>query len=210
MKRTPARKKSAAKSKPAVPAARAVPAPSRPVRSFSRPAPGSPSPAKGAWHFPVRKPGERWYWLLKQEPTDFSFDDMWEPARTTNWNGVRNFAARNFLRDHMKVGDQALFYHSNADPSAVVGVVEIVREAYPDESALDGASPYHDPKATRDAPIWYQVGVRAIEKFARPVSLAEIKRLPGLGTMVLLHISQLSVQPVTAKEWDAITALGRA
>jgi predicted RNA-binding protein with PUA-like domain len=191
------------------PRGNAKPTPSRPARSFSRPVPGvSPRPT-GAWHFPARTPGECWYWLLKQEPTDFSFDDMWAPPRTTNWNGVRNYAARNFLRDHIKTGDRALFYHSSADPSAVVGVVEVLRDGYPDESALDKRSPYYDAKSTRAEPLWYQVDVRAIEKFEHPVSLAELKRVPELATLVLLHISQLSVQPVTAAEWDAIVRLAR-
>jgi predicted RNA-binding protein with PUA-like domain len=167
----------------------------------------SPAPA-GAWHFPERKPGERWYWLLKQEPTDFGFDDLWAaPNQTTNWNGVRNFAARNFMRDQMKVGDHAFFYHSMADPTAIVGVVEIVREAYPDESALDSTSPYYDEKSNAAEPVWVQVDVRAHERLRRPVTLAELRNTPALGTLVLMHISQLSVQPVTAAEWTRILAL---
>lgn len=180
----------------------------KPVRSFSTPL-VSPPP-KGAWHFPARKPGERWYWLLKQEPTDFGFDDLWAaPRRTTNWDGVRNFAARNFLRDHIQKGDHAFFYHSNADPSAIVGTVEVVRAAYPDASAFDRKSKYYDENATKADPIWYQVDVRATERFTRPVALAELKQVPSLGGLVLLHISQLSVQPVTAKEWETILKLAR-
>jgi predicted RNA-binding protein with PUA-like domain len=161
---------------------------------------------KSAWDFPPRKPGEKRYWLLKQEPTDFSFDDLWAaPKRTTNWEGVRNFSARNFLRDHIKTGDLAFFYHSNADPSAVVGIVEIVRDGYPDATAFDPKSPYYDADSDRAAPRWFQVDVRAIEKLQAPVSLADIKKIPALANMALLRISQLSVQPVTAREWDAIT-----
>ena len=206
MKRKSAKKKPTAKRKPL---AKPTSTLSRPARSFSRPVPGSSPRPRGAWHFPDRTPGERWYWLLKQEPTDFSFDDLWAPNRTTNWNGVRNFTARNFLRDHIKTGDRALFYHSNAHPSAIVGVVEVVRDGYPDESALDRTSKYHDPKSTCAEPVWCQVDVRAIEKFARPVSLEQLKGVPELGTLVLLHISQLSVQPVTVVEWDAIVRLAR-
>jgi predicted RNA-binding protein with PUA-like domain len=180
----------------------------KPPRSFSEPVPGSTTPPSGSWHFPSRNPGERWYWLLKQEPTDFSFDDLWAPSGTTNWNGVRNFTARNFLRDYIKTGDHALFYHSNADPSAAAGVVEVVCDGYPDDSALDPKSAYFDPKSSRENPLWYQVDVRAIQKFVRPVSLQKMKRVPALASLVLLHISQLSVQPVTPQEWKVITELG--
>jgi predicted RNA-binding protein with PUA-like domain len=193
-----------AKSKPAkAKPAKAKPAKSRAERSFSRPV-VSPAPS-GSWHFPERKPGDRFYWLLKQEPTDFSFDDLWaSPTRTTNWEGVRNFVARNFLRDHIKPGDHAFFYHSNAEPSAVVGIVEIVRDGYPDATAFDMTSDYYDPKSTPTDPSWFQVDVRAIERLPRAVSLAELKSDPDLAGLVLLHISQLSVQPVTKGEWEAV------
>jgi len=163
---------------------------------------------KPAWVFPPRKSGERRYWLLKQEPTDFSFDDLMSvPGRITNWDGVRNFAARNFLRDQIKTGDLAFFYHSNANPSAVVGVVEIVRDGYPDKTAFDPADSHFDPKSDPASPTWFQVDVRAIEAFPQPVALAEIKALKELAGMALLRISQLSVQPVTPAEWAAITRL---
>lgn len=198
----PARKAGGAKT------AKAKTARAKAERSFSRPL-VSPAPS-GSWHFPVRKPGERFYWLLKQEPTDFSFDDLWaSPTRTTNWEGVRNFVARNFLRDHIKPGDHAFFYHSNAEPSAVVGVVEIVRDGYPDATAFDKSSDYYDPRSTTADPAWFQVDVRAIEKLPRAVSLAELKSDPDLAGLVLLHISQLSVQPVTKSEWDAIVRRAR-
>jgi predicted RNA-binding protein with PUA-like domain len=121
---------------------------------------------------------------------------------------VRNFVARTFLRDHIRKGDLAFFYHSNADPSAVVGIVEVVSDGYPDSSALDPKSDYHDPKSTRENPIWYQVDVKAAQKLVRPVSLAEMRTVPELASLVLLHISQLSVQPVTEAEWKTIVALG--
>lgn len=178
------------------------------ARSFSVPVPGGTS--SGSWHFPPRKAGERWYWLLKQEPTDFGFDDLLKaPNRTTNWEGVRNFVARNFLRDHIKRGDYAFFYHSNANPSAAVGIVEIVRDGYPDTTAFDKKSKYYDKDSDKSAPKWFQVDVRAVERLTHPVSLAKIKTDPALASLVLLHISQLSVQPVTREEWDAIVALSK-
>jgi predicted RNA-binding protein with PUA-like domain len=164
-----------------------------------------------SWHFPPRKAGQPRYWLLKQEPTDFSFDDLMKaPGRTTNWNGVRNHVARNFMRDEMAVGDKGFFYHSNAEPSAVVGIVEIVKAAYPDATAFDRKTDYYDPKSTPDAPIWFQVDVRAVSRLPRDVSLAEIKAEPALASMVLLHISRLSVSPVTKSEWDAVLRLAGA
>lgn len=149
-------------------------------------------------------------WLLKQEPTDFSFDDLWTaPGRTTNWNGVRNYAARNYLRDQIKVGDLAFFYHSNANPSAVVGIVECVREGYPDETQFDPTSQYYDPDSTPDKPRWFQIDVRAVERLTGPVSITELRRDPALKSMALLRISQLSVQPVTPAEWKAVLTHAR-
>src|SRR5688572_10088151 len=159
----------------------------KPARSPSLPLSQSPS-----------EKGTARYWLLKQEPTDFSFDDLWAaPKRTTNWEGVRNFKARNYLRDEIKTGHRAFFYQSNANPSAVAGVVEIVRDGYPDATAFDKKSPYYDPESDRAKPRWFQVDVKAVEKLPRPVTLAEIKGEPTLAKMTLLRISQLSVQPVT-------------
>ncbi|HYV96226.1 MAG TPA: EVE domain-containing protein [Gemmatimonadaceae bacterium] len=158
-----------------------------------------------------RKPGEKRYWLLKQEPTDFSFDDLWSSkSRTTNWEGVRNFRARNFLRDEIRKGDLAFFYHSNANPSAVVGVVEIVRDGYPDTTAFDKKSDYYDEDSDPASPRWFQVDVRAVERLPRPVSLEEIKKTPACKNMMLIRISQLSVQAVTGPEWEAISKLARS
>jgi predicted RNA-binding protein with PUA-like domain len=161
---------------------------------------------------PASRTSRASFWLLKQEPTDFAFDDLWEAAgRTTNWNGVRNYAARNYLRDEIKRGDLAFFYHSNANPSAVVGIVECVREGYPDETQFDAASPYYDADSTREKPRWFQIDVRATERLARPVSITELRSDPALTSMALLRISQLSVQPVTPAEWKAVLAhAGRA
>jgi predicted RNA-binding protein with PUA-like domain len=151
----------------------------------------------------------RRYWLLKQEPSDFSFDDLWKsPKRTTGWSGVRNYKARNYLRDEIREGDLAFFYHSNADPSAVVGIVEVVRDGYPDETAFDRRSDYYDPASEREAPRWFQVDVRAVRKLARPVSLADIRATPALRTMALLRQSRLSVQPVTPEEWKVVVSMG--
>lgn len=149
------------------------------------------------------------YWLLKSEPSVFSFSHLQRsPSSTTSWEGVRNYAARNFLRA-MKAGDLALFYHSNAEPNAIVGVVEVVREAYPDATQFQKKSEYYDARSKRDEPLWSAVDVRAREPFARPVTLAELRGTPGLEKMELLRKgSRLSVTPVTAEEWKIVCALG--
>jgi len=153
----------------------------------------------------------RRHWLVKSEPDSFSFDDLLaSPRRTTGWDGVRNYQARNTLRDDMKKGDLVLFYHSSTDPMAVVGVAEVVREGYPDETAFDRKHAHYDPKSKRDAPTWFQVDLAAREKFARPVTLAELRETKGLETMTLLQRgSRLSVQPVSAKEFEIVTKFGR-
>jgi predicted RNA-binding protein with PUA-like domain len=152
----------------------------------------------------------RRHWLVKSEPGTFSFDDLLaRPGRTTGWDGVRNFTARNFMRDEMKKGDQVFFYHSSADPTAVVGVAEVVKEGYPDPTALDPTDPHHDPKSKPDAPSWFMVDLRAVEKLKRPVTLAELRTVKGLEKMVLLQKgSRLSVQPVSPGEWEIIYKLG--
>ena len=165
----------------------------------------------GAWAdvFAPRSPGERRYWLVKSEPDVFSFDDLLAaPNRTTYWDGVRNHAARNFMKDGMKKGDRVFFYHSMANPQAVVGICEVVREAYPDFTALDPTHPNHDPDATPDDPRWYMVDLRAVSRFARPVTLAEIKARPELAEMALVRVGRLSVTPVTPAEWEPIVATG--
>lgn len=149
------------------------------------------------------------YWLLKSEPSTFSFDDLRKsPRRTTTWEGVRNYQARNLLRE-MRQGDEAIFYHSNADPPAAVGTVTIVREAYPDPSQFDPGSRYHDPKSKREEPRWDMVDVRYGRPFERPVPLPELRAQKRLAKMELLRKgSRLSVQPVTAAEWRAVVKLG--
>jgi len=150
----------------------------------------------------------RQYWLVKSEPEVFSFDDLLAaPGRTTHWDGVRNFAARNHLRA-MKKGDRVLFYHSSAKPTAVVGLAEVVREAYPDSTALDKKDPHFDPKSKPDDPTWFMVDIKAVEAFKRPVSLDEIKKVKELGKMALLRLGRLSVQPVTPEEFETVTRLG--
>jgi len=158
-----------------------------------------------------RAAAERKYWLVKSEPNAFSFDDLLQaPTRTTCWDGVRNYQARNFMRDEMRVGDLALFYHSSAEPPAVAGVAEVVREGYPDETAFDPDDAHYDPKSRRESPTWYVVDLRAVERFDEPVTLTELRGEPGLDGMALLQRgSRLSVQPVRAGEWEVVVALGR-
>jgi predicted RNA-binding protein with PUA-like domain len=151
------------------------------------------------------------HWLIKSEPEAFSIRDLAKVrGKRTHWEGVRNFQARNFLRA-MREGDRCLFYHSNASPSAVVGVVEVVREAYPDHTAWDPGSCAPDPKASPDNPIWSMVDVRLVEVFPREVSLEELRRVPGLAGMELLRRgSRLSVHPVTASEFARVVSLAHS
>ena len=159
----------------------------------------------------VRAPGERRFWLVKSEPGVFSFDDLMRAKnRTTGWDGVRNSAARNFLRDGMKPGDLAFFYHSMAEPQAIVGICEVVSEPYPDPTALDPAHPQFDEDSSSGSPTWFQVDVRAVAPLARPVTLPELKARPELATMALIRIGRLSVTPVRASEWEAILEMGSA
>lgn len=150
----------------------------------------------------------RRYWLMKSEPSVFSIDDLRRaPGRTTCWDGVRNYQARNFMRG-MAVGDQILFYHSNADPPAAVGIAEVVRTAYPDDSAFDKKDTHYDPKSKPEAPIWDMVDIRFVRKFAVPLGLDLLRAQPGLKKMELLRKgSRLSVQPVRPEEWGLILKL---
>lgn len=152
------------------------------------------------------------YWLLKTEPESYGIEHLAaEPDQTTCWDGVRNYQARNYMRDSMHVGDLALLYHSNAKPPAVVGVVRVVRAAYPDHTALDANGNYYDPKATAADPRWFMVDVRLQQRFARPVSLESLRGVAALRQMELLRKgSRLSVQPVRKREFDAILKLAAA
>ena len=145
------------------------------------------------------------YWLMKSEPEVFSISDL-ERMKVSGWDGVRNYQARNFMRA-MKKGDRALFYHSNADPPAIVGEMDIVREAYPDPTQFDPKNGHYDPDSPPGAPRWSQVDVGFARVFRKSLILDEIKRLKPLQSMVLLKRGRLSVQPVTPKEWERILKL---
>jgi predicted RNA-binding protein with PUA-like domain len=167
--------------------------------------------ASGKWAavFTPRKSAEKRYWLVKSEPEVFSFDDLQHaPKKTTCWDGVRNHAARNFLRDGMKIGDQVFFYHSMSNPQAIVGICEVVKEGYPDPTALDPTHENYDPDSDRDDPTWFAVDLREVAPLANPVTLPEIKKRKELAQMALLRIGRLSVSPVTATEWATIVTMG--
>lgn len=167
-------------------------------------------PAPGAWDwvFTPRTRGEKGYWLVKSEPETFSFDDlMAKPNRTTHWDGVRNYTARNFLRHGMKLGDEVFFYHSSAEPSAIIGICEVVREGYPDHTALDASDPHYDSGSNPEDPDWFMVDLRAVRALPRPLSLQELKTRKELSGMALLRIGRLSVTPVRPAEWQEIVRL---
>lgn len=149
------------------------------------------------------------YWLFKTEPGCFSFDDLKKcPDMTEPWDGVRNYQARNFLRDAVKIGDRVLFYHSNIPEPAVVGVAEVVRAGYPDATALNPNSEHFDPKAAADNPIWYMVDLRYVMPLRKIVPLEHIKQNPLLVDMPLVKRSRLSIQPVAEYEWQIILTMG--
>jgi predicted RNA-binding protein with PUA-like domain len=151
------------------------------------------------------------YWLLKSEPSVFSIDHLARaPRKTTFWDGVRNYQARNLLRDEIKVGDGVLFYHSSADPPAVAGTATVVGAGIPDPTQFDPASDHFDPDSPRDNPRWFGVEIRWESTFDRLVPLDELRATAGLKDMVLLQRSRLSVQPVTAREWEIIGKLARS
>lgn len=149
------------------------------------------------------------YWLMKSEPDTFSIDDLAsQPKKTDHWDGIRNYQARNFMRDDMSKGDLAFFYHSNCEEPGIVGIMEIVRTAYPDHTAFDPESKYFDQKSDPDNPRWLMVDVRYRRKLRRPVSLATLKADPELSEMrVCQKGSRLSIMPVSADEWDAVLAM---
>jgi predicted RNA-binding protein with PUA-like domain len=153
----------------------------------------------------------RRYWLMKSEPRAFSIEDLEKsPKRTTCWDGVRNYQARNFMRA-MAIGDQVLFYHSNAEPPAVVGIAEVVRTAYPDQTQFDKASHHYDPASVPSAPRWDMVDIRYRQTFTTAPPLDRLRQEPKLKGMVLLQKgSRLSVQPVTEAEWAVVLKLAGA
>ncbi len=150
------------------------------------------------------------FWLMKTEPTVFSMDDL-KRDKKTYWDGVRNFQARNFLRDTMKVGDLALYYYSNAEPSGVAGIAKVCRAGYPDFTSWDKKDIHYDVKSTKVEPTWFMVDVEFVEKFPHFVSLEELKSYSDLkGMMVLKRGMRLSVQPVEKKHFEIVRNLGQS
>ncbi|WP_417765276.1 EVE domain-containing protein [Spongiibacter tropicus] len=149
------------------------------------------------------------YWLMKSEPDTFGIDDLAaRPKATEHWDGVRNYQARNMMRDQMNVGDQVLFYHSACKTPGVAGMAEVVREGYPDFTARDPESKYYDPKASEDNPRWYMVDVRFVRKLERLIPLSELKANPQLEDMPLLKRgNRLSIMPVDPQHWQQILAM---
>src|SRR5262249_29024141 len=150
-------------------------------------------------------------WLLNSEPTAFSFQDLLAaPEQTTGWDGVRNYQARNFLRDQVKVGDEVFFYHSSAEPPAIAGIAEVVQAGHPDPTAFDPKAEHYDPKSDRANPTWYQVTIRAVRAIDPPLDLPSLSRIPELAGLELLRKgSRLSVQPMTQDQWNTILLLAR-
>jgi predicted RNA-binding protein with PUA-like domain len=149
------------------------------------------------------------FWLFKSDPEDFGLAHLKRcKDRTTLWDGVRNYQARNLLRDEIRNGDGVLFYHSQEKPPAVVALAKVVRAGYPDPTQFDRRSKYYDPRSSPDAPRWFAVDIRHERDLSRPVGLPEIRESPGLEKMVLVNRSRLSVQPVTPEEWRIIVKLG--
>lgn len=151
------------------------------------------------------------YWLMKSEPDEFGIDDLKKVGKKgAHWDGVRNYQARNFMRDDMKKGDLAFFYHSNTKIPGIVGVMEISREAYPDHTAFDPDDKHYDPKSDPDKPRWYMVNVTFKEKFKDTVSLQELRENPAIEEMLILRKgNRLSITPVTAQEWKAVMSMAK-
>ena len=150
------------------------------------------------------------YWLFKNEPEDFSIDDLAAANhQTTHWDGVRNYQARNFMRDDMRIGDKGFFYHSNCDVPAVVGIVEIVREAYPDHTAFDANDKHFDAKSDPDNPRWMMVDVKLVRKLDEPISLREIREHADQleGFRLIARGNRLSVMPVDPDHWKLVLSL---
>ena len=154
-------------------------------------------------------PTARQYWLFKSEPEAYSIANLArEPTKTTFWDGVRNYQARNLLRDTIKLGDRVLFYHSNADPMSIVGTAETVKTGYPDHTAFDPKDHHYDPKSKPDAPTWFMVDVRLLQVFPKPVTRNDLKACADLREMMVIRQgARLSIQPVTAAEWRVVHRL---
>lgn len=149
------------------------------------------------------------YWLLKSEPGSFSIEDLAKAKnKTTHWDGVRNYQARNFMRDQMKRGDLAFFYHSNCKEIGITGIVEVCKESYPDHTAFDPNDHHYDPKSNPDNPRWMMVDVRLKKKFKHTITLDQLKQNPKLKDMMILRKgNRLSITPLTVKEWEAIVKM---
>lgn len=149
------------------------------------------------------------YWLMKSEPTAFGIDDLKNmPEQTEHWDGVRNYQARNMMRDQMKVGDQVFFYHSNCKVPGIVGIMEVIRESYPDHTAFDPQSKYFDPKSSPEKPRWFMVDIKYIRHTRRVIPLTELKDCEPLENMQLVRKgNRLSIIPVSADEWKIILRL---
>lgn len=155
------------------------------------------------------KPRKRQFWLFKSEPSAYSIQDLERDKKgITFWDGVRNYQARNFLRDDIHVGDGVLFYHSSEEPMAIVGTAVVMRAGYPDHTAFDEKSDHYDPKSSSEFPTWYMVDIRLVQVFPEPLTREMLQKVPVLTHMMLLRRgSRLSIQPVTAAEWRAVHAL---
>lgn len=149
------------------------------------------------------------YWLMKSEPDAYSIDDLQRDG-VEPWDGIRNYQARNFMRDEMKVGDKVFFYHSNAKPIAIVGTMEVASEPYPDFTQFDPKSKYFDEKSSEDNPRWQLVDVKFIQKFKNPVTREAMKEEPTLADMLIFKRSRLSITPVTEAEWKKIHEMAGA
>jgi len=149
------------------------------------------------------------YWLMKSEPDVFGIDDLAaRPGKTEPWDGVRNYQARNMMRDEMKVGDQVFFYHSNCKEPGIVGIAKVVKAGYPDYTSWDPKGKYYDPKSTPDNPRWYMVDVKFVRKLTRTITLEELKNDKAIADMPLVRRgNRLSVMPVTERQWKHILTL---
>ncbi len=149
------------------------------------------------------------YWLMKSEPSEFSIDDLAQrPDQTEPWDGVRNYQARNMMRDDMKVGDSIFFYHSNCDVPGIVGIAQVKREAYPDPTAFDPQNKHYDPKSQPEKPTWLMVDVGFVRKLTRAITLAELKDKAELESLALVRRgNRLSVMPMTENQWHFILGL---
>jgi predicted RNA-binding protein with PUA-like domain len=149
------------------------------------------------------------YWLMKSEPDVFGINDLYnKPNQTEHWDGVRNYQARNMMRDAMKLGDLVFFYHSNCDQPGIVGIMEVVKEGYPDFTAFDPDDSHFDPKSDPTQPRWIMIDVKYIRRLSRTITLKELKLLPELTGMVLLRPgNRLSIMPVSKEEWGYIMSL---